>query len=93
MQVLLSTKKAFPGMPRQARLVLSHYPHHKKRARLYQAFVMAAIPEEEWRLIRQAIQRGQLTGTERFIEEVAAKIGNRIALRGQGRPKKEIGEK
>jgi putative transposase len=53
---------------------------------------MAAIPEEEWRLMRQAIQRGQLTGTERFIEEVAAKIGKRIALRGQGRPKKEVAE-
>jgi len=63
------------------------------RARLYHAFVMAAIPEEEWRLMRQAIQRGQLTGTERFTEEVAAKIGKRIALRGQGRPKKEVAEK
>ena len=63
------------------------------RARLYQAFVMAAITEEEWRLMRQAIQRGQLTGTERFTEEVAAKIGKRIALQGQGRPKKEVAEK
>ena len=63
------------------------------RARLYQAFVMAAIPEEEWRLMRQAIQGGQLTGTEQFTEEVAAKIGERMALRGRVRPKKEVAEK
>jgi len=63
------------------------------RARLYQAWVMAASPEEEWRRIRQAIQRGQLTGTERFPEEVAAKIGKRIALRDQGKPKTEVAEK
>ncbi len=61
----------------------------QQRARRYQAFVMEAIPEEEWTLIRQAIQRGQLTGTGRFIEEVAVKIGKRVALRGRGRPKKK----
>ncbi len=60
-----------------------------ERARRYQAFVREAIPPEEWRLIREAIQRGQLTGTELFIEEMTAKIGTRITRRGQGRPKKE----
>ena len=63
-----------------------------QRARRYQAFVMAAIPEDEWRLIRQAIQRGQLTGTAHFVEKVAVKIGKRLALRGQGRPRKASGE-
>ena len=61
----------------------------QERARRYQAFVMEVIPEEEWRLIREALQRGQLTGSESFIEEIAAKIGKRITRRGQGRPKKE----
>ncbi len=61
-----------------------------QRAQRYEAFVMAAIPEDEWCLIRQAIQRGQLTGTARFVEEVAAKIGKRLALRGQGRPRKRL---
>jgi len=42
-------------------------------------------------MIRGAVQRGQLTGSMRFVEEVATKIGKRIELRGQGRPK--IGEK
>ncbi len=61
----------------------------QERAQCYQAFVMGVIPAEEWRLIREAIQRGQLTGTEVFREEIAAKIGKRITRRGQGRPKKE----
>lgn len=61
----------------------------KERRRCYQEFVMSAIPNDEWTLIRQAVQRGQLTGTERFIEEVAAKIGKRVVLRGQGRPKNQ----
>ena len=60
----------------------------QQRARRYHDFVMAAIPEDEWRLIRQAIQRGQLTGTARFVEDVAARMGKRLALRGQGRPRK-----
>ncbi|WP_089936280.1 transposase [Candidatus Entotheonella palauensis] len=59
-----------------------------ERASRYQAFVMESIPETEWTLIRHAIQRGQLTGSDRFIDEVAAKIGRRIDRRGQGRPKK-----
>jgi putative transposase len=59
-----------------------------ERASRYQAFVMGSIPVTEWALIRQAIQRGQLTGSDRFIDEVAAKIGRRIDRRGQGRPQK-----
>jgi putative transposase len=65
----------------------------QQRTRRYHDFVMAAIPEGEWRLIRQAIQRGQLTGSARFVEEVAARLGKRLALRGRGRPRKTSGEK
>ena len=61
----------------------------EERARRYQAFVMDAIAETEWTLIRQAVQRGQLTGSTRFIEEVAVKTGQRIDLRGPGRPRKQ----
>ena len=61
----------------------------KERTRHYKAFAMDAIPETEWTLIRQAVQRGQLTGSTRFIVEVAIRIGIRIDLRGQGRPKKQ----
>jgi putative transposase len=37
--------------------------------------------------IRDAIQRGQLTGSQRFIDEIAVQRGTRIERRGQGRPK------
>lgn len=55
----------------------------------YKEWVQGHIPDEEWRMIRQSIQRGQLTGSDRFIEEVEKKIGRRIEFRGQGRPKEE----
>ncbi len=38
--------------------------------------------------IRRAIQRGQLTGTDKFVEGIEAKVGKRVEFRGQGRPKK-----
>ena len=36
--------------------------------------------------IRLAVQRGQLTGDDRFVEEVAKKLGRRMGMRSQGRP-------
>ena len=61
----------------------------RQRARHSHDFVTAAIPQDEWPRIRDAIQRGQLTGGERFIEEMAAKMGRWILRRGQGRSQKE----
>jgi putative transposase len=60
----------------------------KKRQEKYREFVSGTISDEEMLRIRGAIQRGQLTGTEKFIEEIEAKVGKRIECRGQGRPKK-----
>jgi putative transposase len=59
------------------------------RAMRYRQWVNASIPADEWDLIRKALQRGQLTGSHRFVEEIAAKAGKRIELRGQGRPRKK----
>ena len=53
----------------------------------YREFLRMAIPAGEWALIREAAQRGQLTGTQRFADEVYAIIGRRIERRGQGRPR------
>jgi putative transposase len=61
----------------------------QQRARRYHDFVSGHVAQEEWQLIRDAIQRGQLTGGDRFIEEIKAIMGKRIERRGQGRPKKE----
>ena len=57
-----------------------------ERQEKYKEFVMGTIPEEEFEQIRQAIQRGQLTCGERFVEEIEVKVGRRIEFRGQGRP-------
>lgn len=58
------------------------------RRERYAAFVKQAVSEEETRLIRDALQRGQLTGNDRFVEEIERIAGLRIERRGQGRPTK-----
>ncbi|MEN6431477.1 MAG: hypothetical protein ABFD06_01100 [Smithella sp.] len=47
-----------------------------------------SIPEGEWELMRKSLQRGQLTGSNRFIDEIETKINHRIEFRGQGRHRK-----
>jgi putative transposase len=54
----------------------------------YRHFLRATIPEGEWNLIRDAVQRGQLTGTGRFVDKVEAVLGRRIEKRTRGRPPK-----
>lgn len=54
----------------------------------YLQWTREVIDENETDLFRQSIQHGGLTGGSRFVEEVAARVGKRIQLRGPGRPKK-----
>lgn len=56
----------------------------------YEAFMRQAISADEIRLIRNALQRGQLTGTSRFVDEVERIVGVRIEQRGQGRPRSGV---
>ena len=58
----------------------------QERGKQYRAWVRAAIPDGEWERIREAIQRGQLTGGNRFVEDVTREIGRRVERRGRGRP-------
>jgi putative transposase len=58
------------------------------RATAYRALVRNAIPQGEWRLIREALQRGQLTGSERLTDQVEAMVRRRIEHRGRGRLRK-----
>ncbi len=60
----------------------------KERMRQYKNYINQDIPEEEKIMISGALQRGQLTGTTMFIEEVEQRLGIRIEYRGQGRPRK-----
>ena len=62
----------------------------KKRVERYKAWVKDAIPAGEWELIRQSLQRGQLTGSIRFVDEIEKKIKRRVECRGRGRPKKNV---
>jgi putative transposase len=57
------------------------------RALQYREFVRSAIPEGEWTLIREALQRGQLTGGDRFTDQVEGMIKRRIENRKRGRPR------
>ena len=62
----------------------------KKRAEKYQEWLEGTIPDGEWDLIRQSLQRGQLTGSKRFVDEIEGKIEKRVEFRGQGRPRKSL---
>ncbi len=56
----------------------------------YAVFVARGMSERELVFIRQAIQRCQLTGSSRFIDEVEERFGHRLEFRGQGRPAKNV---
>src|SRR5690606_28681752 len=59
-----------------------------QRRERYRQFVAAGIPAQESKLIGDAVQRGQLTGNPRFVDQVERVVGRRIETRGQGRPAK-----
>jgi len=61
----------------------------RERRKAYKEWMKDAIPEGEWKIIREALQRGQLTGNSRYIEQIEKRIGERIEFRGQGRPRKK----
>lgn len=56
----------------------------RQRCEHYQFFVRSAIPDGEWELIRKAVHRGQLTGNNRFIDEVERITGRRVEHRNPG---------
>jgi putative transposase len=64
----------------------------QRHSEAYGMFVEDGIPKAELALIRGALQRGQLTGSDRFVDEVESILGLRIESRKQGRPRKK-GEK
>lgn len=61
----------------------------EKRRIRYMEFMRQAVPSSEIDLIRAALQRGQLTGSARFVDEIERIQGQRVELRGQGRPKRQ----
>lgn len=64
-----------------------------ERHERYKRFVEQSVSSEETKTIRDALQRGQLTGTVRFVDEVEKNAGVRIEHRGRCRPKLDVGKK
>lgn len=60
----------------------------ERRRIRYMEFMRQAVPSNELDLIRAALQRGQLTGSARFVDEIERIQGLRVELRGQGRPRR-----
>lgn len=60
----------------------------RDRQAAYAQYVRDTVPEGEIKLIRDALQRGQLTGGERFRRDVSRRLGIRISNKGPGRPQK-----
>jgi putative transposase len=54
---------------------------------LYRDLVCAGTSEAELALIREGVQRNQLTGAGEFALDVERRIGERIENRGRGRPR------
>lgn len=57
----------------------------ERRQAAYRAIVGHDIPPAELDLIRTALQRNQLTGSDQFISEVERRFGRRVPHRGPGR--------
>ena len=52
----------------------------------YRQFIASGVSKADQVLIAEALQRNQLTGGRRFIEEIEKRIGRRIEPKGRGRP-------
>jgi len=62
--------------------------NEQERQKAYAEYVLGTVPEYEIKLIRDALQRGQLTGNDRFRIEIEKKFGVRISNKKPGRPRK-----
>jgi putative transposase len=75
--------------------VVDFYPSYlslgdsrQERQKAYAEYVLGTVPDDEIKLIREALQRGQLTGSERFRAETEKKLGIRLSNKKPGRPRK-----
>ena len=58
------------------------------RREAYAKFVREGVPTVEREFIHDAVTRNQLTGNDRFVDEIERRTGLRIETRAQGRPNK-----
>jgi len=62
--------------------------NNSQRWAAYTEYVLGTVPDYEIKLIRESLQRGQLTGSDRFREEIFSRLGIRFSNKGPGRLKK-----
>lgn len=55
----------------------------------YKDFVSAPVQAVERRFIQAALQRNQLTGDSRFVDDIENRLGFRVEFRGMGRPRRD----
>lgn len=61
---------------------------HAERLKRYEVFVNDLVAaSREHSFLQSVVERNQLTGSARFVDEVEARIGLRIEHRAQGRPR------
>lgn len=61
-------------------------PVESRRQVRYKNFVLRS-DDSATQLIQEAVDRNQLTGSARFIDEVEGRMGLRVETRGRGRPR------
>ena len=59
----------------------------EERMQRYRDYLNQPGSDNENQLIHTALQRNQLTGSSRFVDEVEKRLGQRIEQRGPGRPR------
>jgi len=60
----------------------------RKRQKEYERWLHESIPEDEWKLVREAIQRNWAYGNNRFKEEMENVLGRRFEIKKAGRTPK-----
>lgn len=58
-----------------------------ERMQRYRDYLNQPGSDNENQLIHTALQRNQLTGSSRFVDEVEKRLSQRIEQRGPGRPR------
>jgi len=61
----------------------------EERMQHYRYYLNQLSTESERKAIGNALQRNQLTGTSRFVDEIEKRLGLRIEQRGPGRPRRK----
>ncbi len=56
------------------------------RQKAYSEYVLGTVSDYELKMIRGALQRGQVTGGDRFRKEISERLGIRLSNKGPGRP-------